>query len=70
MEKFATKVKEGPIFYDPPPFCTLELKEKLETSHLKVYMLTEYEPEHGSFLVCFGGPKKGSILFHSLMLLF
>ncbi|CAL9247853.1 unnamed protein product, partial [Arabidopsis halleri] len=31
--KFATTVKEGPIFYDPSPFCILELKEKLETSH-------------------------------------
>lgn len=54
MEKFATAVKEGPIFYDPPPLCSLELKEKLETSHLKVhYMLTEYEPERDSFLLCF-----------------
>ncbi|KFK32317.1 hypothetical protein AALP_AA6G226200 [Arabis alpina] len=35
VEKFATTVKEGPIFYDRPPFCSLELKEKLKTSHLK-----------------------------------
>ncbi|KAF8111211.1 hypothetical protein N665_0076s0199 [Sinapis alba] len=35
VEKFATKVKEGPVFYDPPPFCCLELKDKLRISHLK-----------------------------------
>ncbi|ESQ45973.1 hypothetical protein EUTSA_v10010061mg [Eutrema salsugineum] len=35
LEKFATIVEEGPIYYDPPPFCSVELKEKLETSHLK-----------------------------------
>jgi len=37
VEKFATTVKEGPILYNPSPSCSLELKEKLETSHLKVY---------------------------------
>ncbi|CAA7041797.1 unnamed protein product, partial [Microthlaspi erraticum] len=35
VEIFATTVKEGPIFYDPSPFSTLELKEKLETLKLK-----------------------------------
>ncbi|AEE77844.1 dicer-like 3 [Arabidopsis thaliana] len=35
VEKFATTVKEGPILYNPSPSCSLELKEKLETSHLK-----------------------------------
>uniref|UniRef100_A0A1J3J3H8 Endoribonuclease Dicer-like protein 3 n=1 Tax=Noccaea caerulescens TaxID=107243 RepID=A0A1J3J3H8_NOCCA len=35
VENFATTVKEGPIFYDPSPFCTLALKEKLETLNLK-----------------------------------
>ncbi|VVB04858.1 unnamed protein product [Arabis nemorensis] len=51
VEKFATTVKEGPIFYDPPPFCSLELKEKLETSHLKfdASLLRLQEVEKGSF---------------------
>ncbi|KAH0893020.1 hypothetical protein HID58_055449 [Brassica napus] len=35
MDKFGTNVKEGPVFYDPPPLCRLELKDKLRTSHLK-----------------------------------
>ncbi|CAH8391700.1 unnamed protein product [Eruca vesicaria subsp. sativa] len=35
MEKLASKVKEGPVFYDPPPFCCLELKDKMQTSYLK-----------------------------------
>ncbi|KAJ0241647.1 Endoribonuclease Dicer 3 [Hirschfeldia incana] len=35
VDKVARKVKEGPVFYDPPPFCSLELKDKLRTSHLK-----------------------------------
>ncbi|CAN8277764.1 unnamed protein product [Cochlearia groenlandica] len=35
VENFATIVKEGPIFYDPTPFSSLELKEKLESSYLK-----------------------------------
>lgn len=43
VDKSAAKVKEGPVFYDPPPFCYLELKDKLRTSHLKVII---YAPEH------------------------
>ncbi|KAH0922625.1 hypothetical protein HID58_022643, partial [Brassica napus] len=35
VDKFVTKVKEGPVFYDPAPLCRLELKDKLRTSHLK-----------------------------------
>lgn len=38
VDKFVTKVKEGPVFYDPAPLCRLELKDKLRTSHLKVIL--------------------------------
>ncbi|KAL0722477.1 hypothetical protein Bca4012_037076 [Brassica carinata] len=34
-KKLATKVREGPVFYDSPPLCCLELKDNLRTSHLK-----------------------------------
>ncbi|XP_023638559.1 endoribonuclease Dicer homolog 3 isoform X3 [Capsella rubella] len=52
VEKFATAVKEGPIFYDPPSFCSLELKEKLETSHYKFNASLKrlQELEEGSLL--------------------
>ncbi|XP_010503060.1 PREDICTED: endoribonuclease Dicer homolog 3 isoform X2 [Camelina sativa] len=52
VEKFATAVKEGPIFYDPPSICSLELKEKLETLHHKfdVSLRRLQELEKSSFL--------------------
>ncbi|KAL1188633.1 Endoribonuclease Dicer-like protein [Cardamine amara subsp. amara] len=37
VENFATAVKESPIIYDPPPFCTLEVKDNLKPLHLKVF---------------------------------
>ncbi|XP_056866743.1 endoribonuclease Dicer homolog 3 isoform X2 [Raphanus sativus] len=50
VDKSAAKVKEGPVFYDPPPFCYLELKDKLRTSHLKfdASLLRLQEMEEGN----------------------
>lgn len=65
VDKSAAKVKEGPVFYDPPPFCCLELKDKLRTSHLKVII---YAPEHLLFSYYHLSEvfEKGCILFHTV----